>query len=654
MKHIFVIIFYIFCSTTSMAQELTIKEFKEATNDLSARTHPRLDLNGNDCALVKVQLAASSVTFSGNVMGDVAFLNNEYWVYMTAGSKRVKVVHPSYLPLEVNFASYDVAQLKSRTTYVLTITLGDLPQSVQQPKVQTGWIILDSEPQGASVFINNEFAGNTPLSGYKQPLGTYTYRLELANYHSFSGSLELNSDRLEKKISLRPAFGSIQISCNEQGVTVLLDDKHTGKTAPCTLTEVPSGQHKISLQKDMYAPQQLSVTVEDGKVAEVKANLYARFAQMTVKTLKDAQIYINNELKGNTTFTGNLMEGFYDVETRLAHHSSVTRQIQIIANQPQTIELNPIPIYGSLDITSTPHDADVTIDGKSYGKTPLTVEELLEGEHTIIIAKQDYSSYNSNIKISGKETASVSAILKKGVVPTANESKTISKEAAYNLGVQYSFGRNGKSKDYSEAIKWYRKAADQGYDRAQYNLGIMYYNGQGVPQDYSEAFKWLRKAAEQGHAKAQSWIGAMYSHGQGVPQDYSEALKWYRKAADQGNADAQRCLGISYSYGRGVPQDYSEALKWYRKAADQGDAGAQCCLGILYTQGQGVPQDYSEALKWFRKAADQGDAQAPFDLGLMYEHGRGVPQDYSEALKWYRKAADQGNAGAKKALQRIQ
>ena len=62
--------------------------------------------------------------------------------------------------------------------------------------------------------------------------------------------------------------------------------------------------------------------------------------------------------------------------------------------------------------------------------------------------------------------------------------------------------------------------AEQGYAPAQYNLGIMYDNGYGVPQDYAEAMKWYRLAAEQGHTDAQYNLGLMYDNGRGVPQDY--------------------------------------------------------------------------------------------------------------------------------------
>jgi len=108
------------------AQEIKVMGFQESTKDLSARTKPRQDLNGNDCALIKVQMVSSDVSFSGSIMGDVEFKSNEYWVYMPEGSKRLKVVHPNYLPLEVNFADYDVPPLKGKTTYLLALSLGDL------------------------------------------------------------------------------------------------------------------------------------------------------------------------------------------------------------------------------------------------------------------------------------------------------------------------------------------------------------------------------------------------------------------------------------------------------------------------------------------------------------------------------------------------
>ena len=89
----------------------------------------------------------------------------------------------------------------------------------------------------------------------------------------------------------------------------------------------------------------------------------------------------------------------------------------------------------------------------------------------------------------------------------------------------------------------------------------------GAPQDYQEALKWYRKAAEQGYVPAQVHLGTVYFEGRIVPQNYQESVKWFRKAADQGDALGQFNLGHMYSRGYGVSQDYVQAHKWLNLAA---------------------------------------------------------------------------------------
>ena len=222
-------------------------------------------------------------------------------------------------------------------------------------------------------------------------------------------------------------------------------------------------------------------------------------------------------------------------------------------------------------------------------------------------------------------------------------------KAQYALGNIY-YNGNGVPQDYAEAVAWYRKAPEQGDMKAQHNLGNMYYYGKGVPQDYAEAVKWYRKSAEQGDSYAQNNLGNMYYNGEGLQQNYSEAMRWYLKAAAQGEKYAQHILGVMYANAYGVQQDYAEAMKWYRKSAEQGFAPAQSNLGEMYYYGQGVPQDYAEALRWFRRATDQGNASAQFNLGCMYYNGQGVPQDKREAYRLIKMAADQGEEAAKESL----
>ena len=138
-------------------------------------------------------------------------------------------------------------------------------------------------------------------------------------------------------------------------------------------------------------------------------------------------------------------------------------------------------------------------------------------------------------------------------------------------------------KDYKLAAELFRKAADQGDAKAQYNLGMAYDTGQGVDQDYTLAAQWYRKAALQGLPQAQNNLGILYKQGQGVTHDYGQAVDWFLKAADQGFPQAQHNLGLAYRDGQGVKKDATQAALWLRKAAEQGDEVAQADLKTLKT-----------------------------------------------------------------------
>jgi uncharacterized protein len=132
--------------------------------------------------------------------------------------------------------------------------------------------------------------------------------------------------------------------------------------------------------------------------------------------------------------------------------------------------------------------------------------------------------------------------------------------------------------DYVTAMNELHPLAEQGLASAQFYLGVMYENGQGVPQDYPEAARWYLKSAKQGHDRAQNNLGKLYEDGQGVDQDHIIAVQWYQKAADQGLSAAQFNLAEMYENGRGVKPNTDQAQAWYRKAAAQGHKKAMAAL----------------------------------------------------------------------------
>ena len=215
----------------------------------------------------------------------------------------------------------------------------------------------------------------------------------------------------------------------------------------------------------------------------------------------------------------------------------------------------------------------------------------------------------------------------------------------YQLGLLYDEG-DGIEEDHEKALNWYSKSAEQGYAKAQANLSEIYLLDEGVDQNYEKGLYWAQKAAEQGDALGQVNLGIIYSDGLGVPQDYDIAVAWYRKAADQGDALGQNMLGRSYYYGEGVPEDDEQALYWARQAAEQDDALGQNNLGVMYDKGHAIAEDKSKAFEWFTKAAAQGHGPGQVNLGKAYLQGAGVPEDNKQALYWFKKAARQDDAEA--------
>jgi TPR repeat protein len=103
---------------------------------------------------------------------------------------------------------------------------------------------------------------------------------------------------------------------------------------------------------------------------------------------------------------------------------------------------------------------------------------------------------------------------------------------------------------------------------------LQYYSGEGVPKDFAEAARWYRKAADQGNTNGELLLGMLYSGGQGVSRDLSEAIRWKRMAADQGLPLAQQELGYLYSVGQGVPRDNVLAYMWTTLASHGMDIGS--------------------------------------------------------------------------------
>jgi len=211
--------------------------------------------------------------------------------------------------------------------------------------------------------------------------------------------------------------------------------------------------------------------------------------------------------------------------------------------------------------------------------------------------------------------------------------------AQYLLGVLCEQGQ-GVEKDPARGVAFYKTAAEKGLRSAQARLGMALMEGRGVEKDTLAGESWLRRAALGGDPEAAALVGDMYARGGDLPPNHAEAAMWFRLAADAGHRMAARALGMLHLTGAGVPRDPSEATRWFRISAEAGDIRAKHDLAALVLQGQGTPEDSVRTREWFEQAAASDDLVAAFNYGVCLAQGVGVERDDRRAAEWLRKAAE--------------
>ncbi|CAJ1409193.1 unnamed protein product [Effrenium voratum] len=224
--------------------------------------------------------------------------------------------------------------------------------------------------------------------------------------------------------------------------------------------------------------------------------------------------------------------------------------------------------------------------------------------------------------------------------------------AMLQLGALLHDGSSHADPDPAAAVAWYRRAAELGSATGQFLLGLAYSNGDGVVRNISEASIWLSRAAAQGSSnfakasKAMYNLAIAYREGLGIAQDAEQSFQWCKKAAQGDHPKAMFNLAVAYGRGDGTPADAAEAARWYREAASRGHVMAQYNLGYAYFVGAGVPQNESASAEWFVRAAEGGSSNGQFMMGVLCSQGRGLSQDLTGAAAWFAKAAEQGHSQA--------
>jgi len=174
------------------------------------------------------------------------------------------------------------------------------------------------------------------------------------------------------------------------------------------------GTYSYCVRASDYFTKEGEVIVDDpNNTVVVKVDLKPNFAQVTLKVDAEAEIWVNNSRKGVRTWKGQLGSGIYKVECKQDNHATSETILEITAtNDGKVFNLPaPKPIYGSLNVESTPSFARIFLDGKEIGTTPKSINDIIIGRHEIKLSKEGYADHVETVTIVEEERKQVTATL---------------------------------------------------------------------------------------------------------------------------------------------------------------------------------------------------------------------------------------------------
>ena len=250
MKKFLLLLLFVFQTIVVWAQKLTVESFKLAENDISAQTQPRKDLNDRNCALVKVQFVGAISEVEGNVVKPLMKHGNETWVYMPQGSRQLKLLTQSYLPIMVTFADYGVEKLESNRTYVL-VMIKPMASVGQQKQMLT----IRYTPTSATVLVDNKMVrGSNGVARITLPVGQHTYIVASDGYESEEGMVKLKASapsdlqiRLSKEVTVAVSNANDVMQDNVSTSSTSSSQSATTSSGFSSTSSVSFGSNEISI-----------------------------------------------------------------------------------------------------------------------------------------------------------------------------------------------------------------------------------------------------------------------------------------------------------------------------------------------------------------------------------------------------------------------
>lgn len=370
---------------------LNVKYLKLIENDTEASRARRTDRNGDKCALIKIQTPnmgmteRNSLEFSADLGTETHKVEGvgEVKLFLTEGCRTLIIMHPEYgkliylMPIRVEgFKTYEMV-LEAKKD-------GFMPGVV----INSNYVLIKVTPSDALISIDGNFYPDG--SAYISVDEPHDLVVSRSLYHDYEKTIYASpNETMTYEVKLAPAYGWLLIgSSPESGATILINGVRKGVT-PYKSDTLASGEYEVTLMREMYENVTKTVRVIDGNESEISIPMKPNFANVTISTDVESDIYIDGKMKDRGSWTGRLLQGSHKAEARKASHRTTAMALEITAGKDESVKLDaPTPIYGAINVTSSPVEAQVYLDGAEIGKTPFVNNRILIGSHELKLVKQ--------------------------------------------------------------------------------------------------------------------------------------------------------------------------------------------------------------------------------------------------------------------------
>lgn len=406
MKHtIPITLTIIFFALQLSADEFKVLSFKNVPNDISAivNNYKRLDDNDEVCAIIKVRSDVRNLQFTASnpVVGQVNFINGEYWVYISGSTRQISIFTEGF----VKFSYIFPQNIERAKVYILELS-SKSGGYVQSGK---GTLNITSTPENIKVGIDGfpDLVKQTPCTFENYLAGNYRFKFHRNRYQPLDSIITIEKNTQKQiNVALRPTWGNLIVSTNNETANFEIGGRiHSGKELRLTseMTGLKPGNYKLKISKNGYMDSYMDVNITEGETSYHEVKLVPITTNLSITTMPSgANIFIDGNYAGTSPFyTEGVIIGTHKI--KIAHNDYIVEERLIILEENKSGSLDiALKNHAIIKIESNPSGAEVMINGEHEGKSPLKLD-VVTGETKINLRKEKYVPVEVviNIKSSG-------------------------------------------------------------------------------------------------------------------------------------------------------------------------------------------------------------------------------------------------------------